>query len=87
MLLRLVLSSLARAQNPGLDTTDWMTMSRKIDTRGQTLALSIDPDSFKTLTRLKFKAFWGLRSVFFWTLKDDKQHPKDESSASKPPTQ
>jgi hypothetical protein len=37
-----------RAQNPGLNTTNWTIMSRKINERGQTLALSIDPDSFKT---------------------------------------
>jgi hypothetical protein len=66
-----VLSRL-RAHNPGLGTPDWTTTSRKIDTRGQTLVLCIDPDSFKTLTSLKLKVFWGLRSVFFRTLKDDK---------------
>jgi hypothetical protein len=82
-----VVFSQVTAQNPGLDTTDWTVMSRKIDMRGQTLALSIDPDSFGTLTHLKFKAFWGLINVFFRTLKDDMQHLKDESSASKPPSQ
>jgi hypothetical protein len=46
-----------RAQNPGLNTTDWTTMNCKTNERGQTLALSIDPDSFKTLTCLNFKAF------------------------------
>jgi hypothetical protein len=72
------------AQNSGLDMTDWMIMSRKIDGRRQTLALSIDTDSFKTMTCLKFKAFWGLGRVFFRTLKDDKKCPEDESTASEP---
>jgi hypothetical protein len=62
-------------------------MGHKIDMKGQTLALSIDPDSTGTLTRLKFETFWGLRSVFFRTLKDDMQHLKGESSTSKPPSQ
>jgi hypothetical protein len=66
-----VVFSRLRTQNPGLDTTEWTIMSRKIDTRGQTLTLSVDPDSFGTLTRLKLKAFWGLKSVFFRSLKDD----------------
>jgi hypothetical protein len=69
-----VVFSRLRAQNPGLDTTEWTIISRKIDTRGQKLALSIDPDPFGNLTRLKFKAFWRLRNVFFRTLKDDMQH-------------
>jgi hypothetical protein len=54
-----------RDQNPGINTTDWTTMSHKINERGQTLALSIDPDSFKTLTSLNFKAFWALGRVLF----------------------
>jgi hypothetical protein len=51
-----VLSCL-RAQNRGLVTSDWVIMSRKIDGGGQTLALSIDPNSYKTLVQMKFKAF------------------------------
>jgi hypothetical protein len=62
-------------------------MSRKINEMGQKLALSIDPESFKTLTRLNFKAFWRLGRVLFWTLKDDKKNPEAESTASTPPPQ
>jgi hypothetical protein len=47
-----------RNQNHELNTTDWSVMSRKVTEREQTLALSIDPDSFKALARLNFKAFW-----------------------------
>jgi hypothetical protein len=74
-----------RIQNPELNTTDWSVMSRKITEKEQTLALSIDPDSFKALTRSKFKAFWGLGRVIFWTLKDEKRNP--EAAASIPPSQ
>jgi hypothetical protein len=48
-------------------------MSRKIEERGQTLAISIDPNSYKILTQLNFKAFWGLGRISFWTLKDNKK--------------
>jgi hypothetical protein len=43
-------------------------MSRKIDEGVQTLALSIDPNSYKTLVHMKFKAFWGLGRISFWGL-------------------
>ena len=46
-----------RIQNPELKTTDWLVMSRKVIEKEQTLAFSIDPDSFKALTRSNFKAF------------------------------
>jgi hypothetical protein len=36
-----------RNQNPELNTTDWLIMSRKVSEREQTPALSIDLDSFK----------------------------------------
>jgi hypothetical protein len=49
----------------------------------QTLALSIDPDSFKALTRSDLKAFWGLRRIIFRNLKVEKRNPE----ASKPPPQ
>jgi hypothetical protein len=49
-------------QNPELKMTDWSVMSRKVTEKEQTLAFSIDPDSFKALTRSKFKAFWGMGS-------------------------
>jgi hypothetical protein len=51
-----VLSRL-RAQNRGLVTSDWVIISRKIGGGGQMLALSIDPNSYKTLVQMKFKAF------------------------------
>jgi hypothetical protein len=60
-------------------------MSRKVTEMEQTLALSIDPDSFKTLTRSNFKAFWGLVRIIFRTLKDDKRDPEAENTTSKPP--
>jgi hypothetical protein len=39
------------------------------------------------LTRLNFKAFWGLERVIFRTLKDEMREPEAESIASKPPPQ
>jgi hypothetical protein len=39
------------------------------------------------LTRLNFKAFWGLERVIFWALKDEKRKPEAESIASKPTPQ
>jgi hypothetical protein len=38
-------------------------MSCKIDTRGQTLALSIDPDSFGTLTP-EIQGLLGIKECF-----------------------
>jgi hypothetical protein len=76
-----------RALNPGLDMSDWIIMSCKIEERGQMLTLSIDPNSYKTLTLLNFKAFWGLGRISFWALKDNKKYPEDVSTASKPPSQ
>jgi hypothetical protein len=38
-----------RIQNPEFNTADWSVMSRKVTEREQTLALCIDPDSFKAL--------------------------------------
>jgi hypothetical protein len=76
-----------RIQNPELNTADWFIMSCKVTGREQTLALSIDPDSFKALARLNFKTFWELGRVIFWTLKDEKRNPEAESSTSKPPPQ
>ena len=46
-----------RIKNPELKTTDWITMSRKVTEKEQTVAFSIDPDSFKALTHSNFKAF------------------------------
>ena len=76
-----------RIQNPELSTTDWSVMSRKVAEKEQTLALSIDPDSFKALTQLNFKAFWGLGRVIFQTLKKEKRRPESESTTSKLPPQ
>jgi hypothetical protein len=58
-------------------------MSRKVTEKEQTLAFSIDPDSFKALTKLNFKAFWGLGRVIFWTLRDVKKKPEAGSAAGK----
>jgi hypothetical protein len=59
-------------QNPELKTRDWSVMSRKVTKKEQTLAFSIDPDSFKALARSNFKAFCGLGRIIFRTLKDEK---------------
>jgi hypothetical protein len=74
-------------QNPELKTTDWSIMSSKVTEKEQTLTFSIDPDSFKALTCSNFKAFWGMGTVIFQTLKDEKKKPEAESTASKPPSQ
>jgi len=71
-----------RIQNPELNTTDRPVMSRKVTEKEQTLALSVDPNSFKALTRSNFKAFWELGRVIFRTLKDEKRKPEDESTVS-----
>jgi hypothetical protein len=51
-----VLSRL-RIQNPGLNMANWAVMSHKVVGREQTLALSIDSDSFKALIGENLKAF------------------------------
>jgi hypothetical protein len=76
-----------KIQNPELNMTDWSVMSRRVTEKEQTLALSIDPFSFKALTQSNFKAFWGMGRVIFWTLKDEKRNPEAESIASKRPRQ
>jgi hypothetical protein len=76
-----------RVQNPELNTTDWSVVSYKVTEKEQTLALSIDPDSFKALTGSNFKAYWGLGRVIFRILEDEKRNPEAESTASKPPPQ
>jgi hypothetical protein len=65
-----------RIQNPKLNTANWAFLSRKVVGREQTLALSIDPDSFKALAGENFKAFWGMRRVIFRNLEDDKEESK-----------
>jgi hypothetical protein len=74
-------------QNPEFNTADWSVMSRKVTEREQMLALSVDPDSFKALARLNFKAFRGLGRIIFRTLKDEKGEPKAENTTSKPTPQ
>jgi hypothetical protein len=74
-----------RIQDPELNTTDWLIMSRKISEREQTLALSIDPNSYKALTRSNDKAFWWLGRVIFRNMKVEKRNPEAESTASKAP--
>ena len=75
------------AQNRELNTMEWLVMSRKVTEREQTLALSIDPDSYTALARLNFKAFWGLGRIIFRTLKDGKGEPKDEDNTNKSASQ
>jgi len=72
-----------RKQNPELHTSDWSIMSQKITEKEQTLAFSIDPDSFKALAQSHFKAFWGLGRIIFRTLKEAKEDPEAESTLSK----
>jgi hypothetical protein len=74
-------------QNPELNTTDWSVMSRKVTGREQMLALSIDSNSFKALTKSNFKAFWGLGRITFRTLKEEKRKPENDSTASKSSSQ
>jgi hypothetical protein len=74
-----------RIQNPELNMTDWSVKSCKVTEKEQTLAFSIEPDSFKALTKSNFKAFWGLGRVIFWTLKDVKKKPEAETATGKSP--
>ena len=76
-----------RKQNPELNTSDWSVVSRKVTEKEQTLAFSIDPNSFKALAKSNHKAFWGLGRINFRTLKEVKKQPEDESSSSKPSLQ
>jgi hypothetical protein len=41
-----------RIQNPEINTTNRSVMSRKVTEKKQTLASSIDPDSFKALSQI-----------------------------------
>ena len=76
-----------RKQNPELNTSDWSVMSRKVTEKEQTLAFSIDTDSFKALAQSSYKAFWGLGRINFRTLKEAKKQPAVESTTSKPSPQ
>jgi hypothetical protein len=77
-----VLTSL-RKRNPELHTSDWSVMSRNVTGKEQMLAFSIDPDSFKALTKSHFKAFWGLGRIIFRTLKETKKDSEAESTSNK----
>jgi hypothetical protein len=46
-----------KKQNPEFNTSDRSVISRKVTQKEQTLAFSIDPDSYKALVRSNFKAF------------------------------
>ena len=76
-----------KKQNPEFNTSEWSVMSRKVIEKEQTLAFSIDPDSFKALARSKYKAFWRLGRINFRTLKEAKKQPEGESTTSKPTLQ
>jgi hypothetical protein len=52
-------------------------MSRKVTGREQTLALSIDSNSFQSLTKSSFEAFWALGRITFRTLKEEKRNPEN----------
>jgi hypothetical protein len=65
-------------------------MSRKVIEKEQTLAFSIDSDSYQVLVKTNFKAFWGLERFKFRTLKDEeeiKEKPVDEGAAGKSSSQ
>jgi hypothetical protein len=72
-----------KKQNPELHTSNWPVMSRKIIEKEQTLAFSIDPDSFEALAKSHINAFWGLGRIIFRPLKETKKHPEAESTSSK----
>lgn len=57
-----------RVQNPDLKTETWLLMSQKSGEKGQTMAFSIDQESYAALERKKFSAFWGMGKVSFRTL-------------------
>jgi hypothetical protein len=76
-----------RKQNPELSTSDWLVMIRKVTKKEQTLAFSIDPDSYKALAKTNFKAFWGLSRIVFRTLKEDKKLQGDASTSTKSSSQ
>jgi hypothetical protein len=62
-------------------------MSPKVTEKEQTLAFSMDPESYKPLVRTNFKAFWGLGRIVFWALKDEKKKPEAERAANESPSQ
>lgn len=79
-----------RIQNPELNTAYWTLTSRKVIKKEQTLAFSIDPDSFKALVKINFRAFWGLGRVIFQTLKEEeevKEKPEAEGTAGESSSQ
>jgi hypothetical protein len=60
-----------RKQNPELQTSNWPVIEKE-----QTLAFSIDLDSFKTLAKSHFKTLWGLGRIIFRTLKEAKKRSR-----------
>jgi hypothetical protein len=58
-----ILKSHVRIQNPELNMADWLTMSRKVTEKEQTLDFSSDPESYKALAKANLKAFWGLGRI------------------------
>jgi hypothetical protein len=72
-----------RKQNPALHTPGWSVMSRKVTQKEQTLAFSIDPDSFKALAKSHFKDIWGLGRIVFRTLKEMKKDPEAQITSNK----
>jgi hypothetical protein len=75
-----------RIQNPKLNMAGWLLMSNKVIEKEQ-MAFSSDPDTFKALAKVNFKAFWGLGRVIFQTLKDEMKKPEAESVAGKSSSQ
>jgi hypothetical protein len=76
-----------RIQNLELNTAEWLIVSRKVTEKGRTFVSSIDLDSFKTLSKTNFNAFWGLGRIIFWTLKDEKKNTEAEGAAAKASSQ
>jgi hypothetical protein len=64
-------------QNPEFNTSDWTVMSRKVIEKEQTLAFSIDPESYKALASSDFKAFWGLGRIIFQGREEREETPEE----------
>lgn len=77
-------------QNPGLNTADWMLLSKKQAEKGQTMAFSVDQGSEKNLRKNGLKAYWGLGRVTFKPLEASKSAEnvgRAEGSSDKPAAQ
>jgi hypothetical protein len=64
-----------RIQNPGLNMTNWSVMSRKVSEKEKTLAFSIDPGSFKALT--KFQGLLGIGDSYLPDSEGCKEKARD----------